>query len=161
MASPKIDWENEYDAWILVHKPKGMKQYEFAELKGVTDTWLSTRFNEIENERLMMTNKTKMPKLLAKALDNVETALDEAPDRSIAELRVGISVTDKAKLSLEAVKTMSDRLGLSPAAMTINMQQNNSKNIAILAMPIFAAEAQPLMDKFLGKVIDADTTPDS
>jgi hypothetical protein len=76
-----------------------------------------------------------MPKLLSLALQNVKEALLEPPDREVAKLRTGISVTDKAKLSLDAAATMADRLGMSPAATIINLQQNNNNKTVIA--PLF------------------------
>lgn len=158
-AIEKLDWEQAYDEFILVHKPKGMKQYEFAALKEVNPQWLSVRFKEIEGERLIKSNRSDMPRIMAKALKGLEEALDEDADRSVPEFRTGIGVEAKAKLSLAAASSMADRLGMSPQAMTINMQQLN-QNKTVLAVPIFAAQASPMMDKFLGSV-DADTKTDS
>jgi hypothetical protein len=80
-----------------------------------------------------------MPKLMSKALKGLEEALDEEPDRSVAEDRTGISVEAKAKLSLATATSMADRLGMSPQAMTLNVQQNNhNKNVQMLSF--FATE---------------------
>ncbi len=164
----KLDWNQAFDEFILVHKPAGMKQYQFAALKEVDVEWLSTKFTEIRNERLMTKNKSRLPKLLSKALDGLESALGEEVDREVADKRTGIGVEAKAKLSLAAVTGIADRLGMSPQAMTINMQQL-TQNKTILAVPIFAAEYSQELDNFLGKtvdksnakVIDANDTTDS
>lgn len=133
-AKPKIDWQHAFDEYLTVYKPKGMRQKEFAKLKGVQPQWLSTQFTEIRRERTLQSVKSEMPKVMLKALRNVKEALDEEPDRSPSAVRKGISVEGKAKISIEAFKAMADREGMSPQAVTLNVQQNNM-NKTLIALP--------------------------
>lgn len=140
-AKPKIDWEHAFDEYLTVYKPKGMKQKDYAVFKGVQPAWLSTRFNEIENERLMEVNKARMPKLLSMGLDVVEDTLQMKTGFNEDEPGTGISDEFKAKFGLEAVKAMSDRLGMSPQAVTLNVQQVN-QNKTLIALPSMFSNAE-------------------
>ncbi len=157
-AKPKIDWQAAFDEFLLVHKPNGMLQKDFATLKGVQPTYLSLRFNEIESERIMESNKAEMPKLMQTALKGLKEALNEEPDRQTVDLRTGIGVEAKAKLTLATATAMADRLGMSPQAMTLNVQQNNLNKAAIQSVPFFQVKDTEMESLLQGnvKAIDAE-----
>ncbi len=156
MAAPsKIEnWDAAFDEFILVHKPKGMKQYEFAALKQVDAEWMSTKFSEIRNERLMTENRSRMPKLLSRGLDEMESTLDMVAGIKEDEPGKGISQEFKSKMGLEAAKFAADRLGMSPQAVTINMQQLNQSKIVIA--PLFDMAPSEIDKPF---TIDGDMYP--
>ena len=47
------DWDLAYDSWILVKKPEGMLQKDYAVSLGVTEAYLSSRFSEIRSKRIL------------------------------------------------------------------------------------------------------------
>lgn len=161
-AHPKINWEQAFEQW-LSHKRDNPKatQKAFAVSIGLDIEYLSTRFTEIRTKRLLDTSKGLFPKLLKKSLAIINNTLNEDADYNIAAERTGISPEFKGKFALETAKAMADRLGMSPQAMTLNLNQNN---LTVLQAPIFAAPYADLEDAMFptdAKVIDANATSDS
>ncbi len=146
-APPKLNWDDAFDEYLLVHKPNGMPQYEFAASKKVDANWLSSKFAEIRRQRRLQSVKNDMPKVMLKALRSVNEALDEEPDRSPSATRTGMSVGEKAKISIEAFKAMADREGMSPQAVTLNMQQIN-QNKSVVTVAYFATAPTEVKELF-------------
>jgi hypothetical protein len=122
------DWDLAYDQWILVHKPNGVKQQDYAKSLGANATWLSTRFNEIARNRIMLEIKGDMPKVLQKALKGMEEGLNYVDPK------------EQASVSSRVFSTIADRDGMSPQAQIINIQQKNS--MAVVSVPLFEEGAE-------------------
>lgn len=160
-SNPKINWEQAFEQW-LSHKLENPKatQKAFAVSIGLDVEYLSTRFTEIRTKRLLDTSKGLFPKLLKKSLAIINNTLNEDADYSTSADRTGISPEFKGKFALETAKAMADRLGMSPQAMTVNLNQNN---LTVMQAPIFAAQYEDLTNSMFpqSKVIDADKSSDS
>ncbi len=124
-AKPKLDWDSAFDEWVLVVKPKGdITQKAFALQKGVEPTHLSRRFHEIELDRTTNTAKSKMAHVMIKSLERVDEALDELDEDE------KVTASDKLRSANDSFKATADRMGLSPQAQIINIQQSNQANLS-------------------------------
>jgi len=133
-AKPKLDWDSTFDEWVLVVKPKGeITQKAFAIKKGVEPTHLSRRFHEIELDRTTNTAKSKMAHVMIKSLDRVDEALDELDQDD------KVTAADKLRSANASFTSTADRLGLSPQANIINIQQSNQSNLnaTFIIQPMF------------------------
>lgn len=140
-AIEKIDWDAAFDAWILIHRPKGiLTQQAYAQSLGVAPTWLSTRFNEIERIRKTDEIKQKMPKVLQQSLDKIEEGLEF------------IKPEELASTSARVFSTIADRLGMSPQAQVIQIQQNNANQTILV--PLFEGEVASKAEKIFESETD-------
>lgn len=148
----KIDWDQAFDAWVLVIRPKGeMTQAEYAKSLGVNHTWLSHRFTEIEVERISNKAKGKMASVMAKSLEKMDEGLDQMDSDP------EVDSASKLRAANDAFKSTSDRLGLSPQANIISIQNTNQANAqSILTIPPMFQTPQDQEDlkQLLGGTID-------
>ena len=118
---PKHDYEALYLENRQLAKATGMTQRAFAESKGIHYVTISKQFTIIKRGLQMDAFKTRNPGILLKAQAKVNAALDD-PELD-------------PKFALETYKAVADREGLSPAAVTVALQNNVAVSIAI--PPIF------------------------
>ena len=148
-ATPKIDWEQAFDAWILVIKPKGeLTQATYAKQLGVQETHLSRRFAEIKRERTMAAINSKMPQVMRKSLKQVDEALDATQVQNDKGDWIDVDPMAKGKLALDIFAKLADRQGMSPQANLITIQQNTQTNTFII-QPMFHSEQNQEETKLL------------
>jgi hypothetical protein len=122
MSKPaKYDYEELYLEYRQIAKATSLTQRAFAEQKGLHPVTLSKQFAAIKRNIQMDAFKTRNPGILLKAQAKVNAALDD-PELD-------------PKFALETYKAVADREGLSPAAVTVALQNNVAVNVSI--PPIF------------------------
>lgn len=122
MSKPaKYDYEELYLEYRQLAKATGLTQRAFAEQKGVHYVTLSKNFATVKRTLQMETFKRRNPAILLKAQAKVEAALND-PEVD-------------PKFALETYKAVADREGLSPAAVTVALQNNVAVSVTI--PPIF------------------------
>jgi hypothetical protein len=134
MALAKLDWEKAFDDWVMVFRPKGeITEKEYAKSLGISYTHLSHRFSEIRVQRISNKAKNKMAKVMIKSLNKMDEGLDELDDDE------DVDAASKLRASSEAFKSTADRLGLSPQANVIQIQNNNQANAqtSLTVQPMF------------------------
>lgn len=117
----KHDYEALYLEYRQLAKATSLPQYAFAKQKGIHAVTLSKQFAAIKRGLQMDAFKTRNPGILLKAQAKVNAALDD-PELD-------------PKFALETYKAVADREGLSPAAVTVALQNNVAVSVTI--PPIF------------------------
>lgn len=139
---PKVEnWEKELIKFESLNPKITQAEYAASLKPPVTETWLSTKFSEIRKAKV----KSKLTKILDKALSNTSYSLDdESLDNAF-----------RSKLNLDAIKVTGQLLGMgSTEKQTVNTTIN-------LGVALFASEdKEKIKTMFEGSVIDDNSTTD-
>jgi hypothetical protein len=128
---PKYDYEALYEEFVHARSIGKVKTLgEFAALSKLNKHKLSQRFSEIKRDIQMKEFRRKNPALLLAAQRNIIKALE-----------TGNKDNDyQARISLEALKIIADREGLSPQANIINVKAEATTATGIFIAPMFSAK---------------------
>ena len=131
------NYEELYFEYLALKSATKLELMDFAKQKNINYSQLSRNFNDIKRSQDLEAFRLKNPTILLQAQANVERALQT----------VKLKPEFKASYSLDALKAIADREGLSPAASVINIQNTNTQNTALV--PLFAGES-PDLKQLLG-----------
>lgn len=113
---------------------KSLKVY--CEEKGLSYTYASKELGELEREDAERSLALAKRRLARNAPQAAQTLVD-------------LLYSEQEDIKLKAVGNLLDRVGLSAAAINLQVTNNNTMNF--ISAPIFAQAAEPLMNQLLGE----------
>ena len=131
MGRPRAyDWRALWNLFKAEHsRNPQLTQENFSKKMGVNASQASTNWAEFKRQEKLAQFRTKNTDLLLKSQDNIERALSD----------IELDSKFQASFSLDALKAIADREGMSPQASILNITA--SANANAVSAPLFATES--------------------
>lgn len=145
LGRPSRDYHALWVEFANDYKAKGKTLGTFCADKGFDYATVSTKFAELKRQAGLELFKSKNIQILLRSQANVKKAVNSTE----------FDPEFQAKYSLEALKAIADREGLSPQAATINITQQTATKITVA--PLFDGSEETRAKA--GLLIDGDVYP--